>query len=76
MHRRQDQDLQLRNSDLTALSRIKTKSVFEYDEDGNITSSVYYKRDTITDPWMPDWKEETTFDENGRTSMTADYDWV
>jgi len=61
---------------LDSIVSMKSKTIYEYDGDGNILSTVYYKRDTISDPWMPDFKEETIFDENGRTSMTADYYWV
>ena len=53
----------------------KTKVVFEYDENDNPISTVEYTRDTITDPWMPDLKDESFFDENGRTTMDAAYHW-
>ena len=50
--------------------------VYEYDEDGNHTSTVVYSRDTIADPFVLDWKMEATFDEDGRNTMTAEYIWV
>jgi hypothetical protein len=53
----------------------KTKTVYEYDEDGNVTSAVEYMRDTVTGPWTLNLKEETSFDENGRTSVDAGYHW-
>ena len=43
---------------LDSIVSAKSKSVFTYDEDGNITSAVYYKRDTISDLWKPDYKRK------------------
>ena len=53
----------------------KTKMVYEYDEDDNPISTVEYTRDTITDPWTPSYKDESSFDENGRSTMEAGYEW-
>jgi hypothetical protein len=50
--------------------------VYEYDENGNHTSTVVYTRDTITDPFMLDWKMEAAFDEDDRIIMQAEYSWV
>jgi hypothetical protein len=50
--------------------------VYEYDENGNHLSTVVYSRDTITDPYMPEWKMEAAFDEKGYPTMEAEYHWV
>ena len=53
----------------------RQKDIYTYDETGNVTSWVMYVRDTLTDPWQPSLKEETSFDDQGRTLSDARYYW-
>ena len=47
----------------------KTKMVYEYDGDDNPISTIEYTRDTITDPWKPSYKDESSFDEGYRPAI-------
>jgi hypothetical protein len=60
---------------LDSIVSTKTRTLYEYDADGRLTSQVEYVRDTTNQPWIPSTKEENTYDEQGRWIMLADYTW-
>ena len=60
---------------LDSIVSARSRTAYNYDADGNVTSEAGDTRDTITSRWTHEYKAESTFDANGYGTSSARYYW-